>query len=321
MPLLPHRLNRCRANSAFTIVELLVAIAIIGLLVALLFPAIQAAREAARRMQCSNNLRQLGIAAHSYHSTEREFPPGYLGPWPPVAVPPMDDQFIGVLAYLLPHMELSSVGDRIEVEMDVEKVRSPWWTDGPTWDIAQAKLGIFLCPSDSPDTSRVGTFAGLHTYWDRNASKIWLAGLYISNSQNGNALGKSNYVGCGGGLGMTEHPYWDGYAGVFTNRSQNTMASILDGTSHTLMFGEALGGAKGGDRIYSHSWMGSGSLPVAWGLQNQDYNRFSSRHPGVILFCFADGSVRAVSTSIETQTLIELGGKADAAVADRSSIH
>jgi prepilin-type N-terminal cleavage/methylation domain-containing protein len=107
-------------RQAFTLVELLVVVAVIGMLVALLLPAVQAAREAARRTQCQNRLKQLGLAAHMFHDTHRRLPPGYLGPDEPIPVPPVSDfrQFVGTLPYLLPQMELSQVHDRIEVELD-----------------------------------------------------------------------------------------------------------------------------------------------------------------------------------------------------------
>ena len=93
------------------------------------------------------------------------------------------------------------------------------------------------------------------------------------------------------------------------------MSDVLDGTSNTLMFGEALGGLVGNRREYAHSWMGSGSLPAAWGPSDAEYYRFSSRHPGIVQFCFVDGSVRPLATTIADGTLKRLGGMADGEMA------
>ncbi|MCY2990425.1 MAG: DUF1559 domain-containing protein [Planctomycetota bacterium] len=309
------RSHRVHAIPGFTLVELLVVIAIIGVLVALLLPAVQAAREAARRMQCGNNLRQLGIAAQNFHAAQKRLPPGYLGPWPPVQVPPISDQFVGVLPYLLPFLEQPHIQQQILTEMNVDKVAAPWWTEPSTWAISQATLGAFLCPSDDPTRSDTGTFVGLHTWYDAAASKIWLDGLYMGGS-SGTALGRTDYVGCGGGMGVTQNAYWDLRRGVLTNRSKNTLAAVLDGTSNTLLFGESLGGQYGNQRKFSHSWMGSGPLPVAWGLGDRGYENFSSWHAGVVQFCLVDGSVRPIAVTIPTPTFINLGGMSDGEVPD-----
>jgi prepilin-type N-terminal cleavage/methylation domain-containing protein len=309
-----------RQQAGFTLVELLVVIFIIGVLIALLLPAIQMARESARRTQCANNLRQLGLAAHGFHDTTSRLPPGYLGPRPPVGVPPVDDQFVGVLPYLLPYLEQVSVHDLIGVDMKVDHVRDRWWADSDTWNVAQYKLKMFLCPSDDPYASQTGTFVGLHTWYDTDAGRVWLEAMYVPNASHADALGPSDYVGCAGGMGVTDNPFWDGFRGPLTNRSKNRIVDVSDGSSNTLMFGEALGGEYDDGRRWSHSWMGSGTLPVGWGLGDAEYFRFSSRHPGIVQFCFVDGSVRSLATNISTEALIFLGGIKDGEVPAETSI-
>ena len=106
-----------RTRRGFTLVELLVVIAIIGILVALLLPAIQSAREAARRTQCSNNMKQLAVAAQNFHDTYGKFPPGALVSR--VGATTDLDQGIGLLPFLLPYMELNTVSEQITAGMDV----------------------------------------------------------------------------------------------------------------------------------------------------------------------------------------------------------
>src|SRR6188508_2541824 len=112
---------RNRKSPAFTLVELLVVIAIIGVLVALLLPAVQSARESARRMQCANNLKQLGLAAHGFHDINNRFPPGTLGPTPIYSRTQFSStagghQLLGTLAHLLPYMEQINVYSLINTD-------------------------------------------------------------------------------------------------------------------------------------------------------------------------------------------------------------
>ena len=113
------KLSRAVQRRAFTLVELLVVIAIIGILIALLLPAVQAAREAARRAQCSNNLRQLGVAAHHYHDANRHLPPG-IGYYPTTNHGVFGTYFF----YLLPYIEQGNLYDR-----SLGSVPFPRWTD------------------------------------------------------------------------------------------------------------------------------------------------------------------------------------------------
>ena len=135
-------------NRGFTLVELLVVIAIIGVLIALLLPAVQAAREAARRMQCVNNLKQLGLAVHNYEGSQKRLPPGYASNSMVSPPPPTRDSSTwdappgwGWGAFLLPHLELSAIGLQIDRELAL-------WN--PRFQQAiQTTLEVFLCPSSS----------------------------------------------------------------------------------------------------------------------------------------------------------------------------
>ncbi len=309
---LPPGTSGDAARHGVTLIELLAVIAIIGVLLGLLLPAIQSARESARRTECAYQLKQLGLAAQNFHNSFERLPPGYLGSLPAVPVPPFLDQYLGVIPYLLPYLEAADVFEQIDTEMRRDRhVAGGWWSDPSSWSVSQTRIGVLVCPSDNPYTSRHGTFAGLHVYYDADEQLVFLNGLYLAHESGGSMLGRTNYVGSGGGMGETGSPHWDRFRGALTNRSQNRLTDILDGTANTLLFGEAVGGHAAGRRDFSHSWMGSGSLPVAWGLGDRAYNRFSSWHPGVVQFVMADGSVRPISVEIDEQSLIHLGGIAD----------
>ena len=145
------------ARSGFTLIELLVVIAIIAILIGLLLPAVQKIREAANRMKCSNNLKQVSLGAHNYESTYQILPPGMNGdvstnPQPPGPSPSPNYQYIGVLAFLLPFCEQ----DNIYRQMNIMPVgtasatAAQWWTANPNWTLAHSKIPIYTCPSDNP---------------------------------------------------------------------------------------------------------------------------------------------------------------------------
>jgi prepilin-type N-terminal cleavage/methylation domain-containing protein len=140
------------AHRGFTLVELLVVIAIIGILMAALLPAIQQARESARRIDCSSRIRQIGLAARNYESAMRRFPPGYLGMLPPSDVNGaggFNQQWTGVIPHLLPYMEAKTVFTRIQAKLlNVDLKDYPaWWNDDDAWAAAQTRISPLLCPS------------------------------------------------------------------------------------------------------------------------------------------------------------------------------
>ncbi|MBN2473614.1 MAG: DUF1559 domain-containing protein [Pirellulales bacterium] len=318
-----------RNAAAFTLVELLVVIAIIGILVALLLPAIQNAREAARRAQCASQLKQVGLAALDYQAAFKRFPPGYLGPdrFGKMSSPPAqgDGQGVGLLVFLLPYLEQNALYSQLDQHIDYNLDAEFWWDHADLWDRAQTRIGTFLCPSDDPYESEVGTILFLHTHNSSTGAKLQAA--VSPNSAGGDQLGRTNYVGVAGQMGEigpdshNNASAYNRWKGIYLNRSQTQpRQNAGDGASHTLMIGEALGGLhplnpakpQGAKRRkYSFSWMGCGALPTGWGLGGGEYYRFSSRHPGVVQFAFADGSVHAISVKIPFPVYRDLSGMAD----------
>ncbi len=268
-----------RSRRGFTLVELLVVIAIIGILVALLLPAIQAAREAARRTQCSNNLKQIALAAQNFHDTYQVFPPGCLGSRVGATVDL--DQGIGLLPFLMPFMELSTVRDRITVGMDVrytltDTVKPPntlaIWDDVPgddpayqTWAAAETKIDAFLCPSAPQPKPAVGLGLSHITYATGPGSGT--VTIYFYDAAYNIDFGRTNYLGSAGGMGHINDSGWDAWEGLFYTRSTTRMRDVTDGTSNVLMFGEFAGGHNANNGVdFVLAWISASAMPTAWGL-------------------------------------------------------
>ncbi len=306
-----------RSPRAFSLVELLVVIAIIGTLVALLLPAVQMARESGRRTSCANNLKQLGLAAQQFHDVNHRFPPGYLGPIPHghFLNHQQDNQYTGVLAYLLPFVEQQSVHSRLELESDVKINGPPWWKGSAvTLNAARTKIKSFLCPSTDVDRYQDGVTVAINISAGASRPLLQLISLQLE-------AGLNNYLGVAGYGGNV--PGFTTYEGVFSNRSKCRLSEITDGTSNVFLFGEATGGRDEEDnvRYTSHTWMGSGIMLTDWALTSKDFDGFNSDHPNVVQFCFADGSVRRVSTAIDINTFIAISGIHDGDQVSFDAVH
>ncbi len=304
-------MKRSRSRPAFTIIELLVVIGIISVLMSLLVPAVQKVREAANRMVCTNNLKQLGIAVHAFEADHKRLPPGYLGP-----IPNEQDygtgaardqmQHVGLLAFLLPYMERTSIYSQMQVDWALERTGPAWYTNAVNWQLAQTQLKVLICPSDELYArNNLGVVEAYHMFnylapIAANVDDNTWHDVIILPPTNPTVLGRSNYFGVAGLGGRGTSQYWKKYEGVFTNRSKTLVSRISDGTSHTLMLGEYDGNTEnGGQRVIDGSWMGVGTLPTWGGLPpkgQKDYYPpvFASRHPDVVQFCFVDGSVRGL---------------------------
>ena len=322
-----------RRQVGFTLVELLVVIAIIGILTALVLPAVQAAREAARRTQCINNQRQLGLAAHNVENHFRRFPPGYLGDmnhgpnWGQA-------QQTGPIPFLLGYLEQTTVHSQIDADVtshggvslfDLDRMGDYWFWRGTAWEMGSVTIPGLLCPSDVSAEPSVGMAVGLHTYHAGGGYGRLRIAYFEWAHAYAREPGRTNYLGVAGGMGEIGYGPWDRWRGIFTRRSRNSFRTITDGSSNTLMFGEAVGGKIGSRPLFHYSWMGCGGMPTAWGLgpyedpasgQMSDGNpyQFGSYHPGVVIFCFADGAVRAIDKQIDLSVFVFLSGMADGQV-------
>ena len=301
-----------RRRNAFTLVELLVVIAIIGILVSLLLPAVQAAREAARRMQCTNNLKQLSLAAHNYHDTYQTFPSGYTVPdiraYRTNASRARMESY-GWGALLLPFIEQSPLYDQLQISrhhlydmLVIQKQAARPMIERP--------LAAFKCPSDSGYNG-----SGLvhnNRHFNNGKGRI-AAGIPIPP----NFLpGVSNYIGAEGHLDLGNVGR---NTGIFYGNSRTTIGDVSDGTSNTIIMGERdtlycrsgswVGlmnpngnGARASKLVLGHSRpkMNQDTVAIRWNLDNLGCGEgFSSLHPGGGNFAMADGSVRFVSETVE----------------------
>jgi prepilin-type N-terminal cleavage/methylation domain-containing protein/prepilin-type processing-associated H-X9-DG protein len=284
---------RPRTHRAFTLIELLVVIAIIGVLIALLLPAVQSSREAARRLQCVNNLAQLGIAMHSYQSTHELLPPGVVNPEADGPITSTEKGYhFSWIAQLLPYIEARNHYASLNFQLGV-------YQPANSTTRAVAVRGL-LCPSDP-----------------------W------SGPGNGGEA-QSSYAGCHhdveGQIAADNHGL------LFLNSAIRT-EEIPDGASQTLLIGEKLGerdlGWASGTRSTLRNTgaapntntagrrFGSPAKSVA--LPPTAVGGFSSIHPGGANFAFADGSVRFLRDSINQTVYEQLGHRADGKLLDEGS--
>jgi prepilin-type N-terminal cleavage/methylation domain-containing protein/prepilin-type processing-associated H-X9-DG protein len=269
-------------RGGFTLVELLVVIAIIGVLIGLMLPAVQSVRESARRSQCSNNLRQLGLAALNYESSYGRFPPGFM-------VIDHEGQVAGGWAwgvFIMPFIEQSSLKDTLSAK---KYTLSQVISDPELLPMLQTNLPVFKCPSSPIGPLR--QFRGEGSQMVATANYTCSRGFF-NYSGNTHRTRRNN--------------------GVFYGESATRMSDITDGASHTIMLGERTAlAASTGDPSQWPSWCGPGGLGIGSTVSStvsiemnhpSSIHAFSSSHRGGAQFCFADGSVRLISDEIESAT-------------------
>lgn len=319
---------------AMSLIELLIVIAIISLLLQMALPAVEMSREAARRTQCANNLRQVALATLGFESAQREFPMGYSGPFLERVdanhngvvehnESPGNWEFegIGILPHLLPYVEETAIYDQLEKGLfkqhekwQANAVYRPYWLYYPEEHLGPPlfdRIPVFLCPSAyrpktpfvlSLDTALVFEFA---------PDNVWLS--YTGRTEPG--VGQANYVGVAGGYGLA--PSYADLVGMFVNRKKRKPSDVLDGATSTLMLGEHQGGwgvYEGQLERLGITWIGAQGFPVWKGLSTKSdayVDQFNSAHRGIVQFVFVDGSVHGLSDNIESDVLQALAGIAD----------
>jgi prepilin-type N-terminal cleavage/methylation domain-containing protein/prepilin-type processing-associated H-X9-DG protein len=286
----------------FTLIELLVVIAIIAVLIGLLLPAVQKVREAAQRAKCQNNLKQIGLAFHNYHSANERFPSGFLSRALEEDGPGLGPGW-GWGTLLLPYLEQDALYRQFDLGKDI--------ADPLNARPRTTSLSIFLCPSDDPPTP---TFKAV----DESGTAICEVAF-------------ANYVGVGGTFEVTGYP--DTANGVLFRNSRIRVMDITDGTSNTIFAGE-----RGSSRSPQTTWVGAVtncSVPP----QNPGYDDegppvliltntgeaadarvpnnpldhvedSNSRHPQGVNFLFGDGSVRVIQNTVRPAVWEAIGTRA-----------
>jgi prepilin-type N-terminal cleavage/methylation domain-containing protein len=293
-------MNRSRSSQGFTLVELLVVIAIIGILVALLLPAVQAAREAARRMQCTNNLKQLALANHNYHDTYKSLPPAWLRKPGFANNAGNNYNCWGWGALILPFMEQTPVHQQLDVGTTHLQVA----VQNPTMlATMKAVIPSYRCPSDNGPKTNTNR---QNFPWDTGP----------------NPIATSNYVASNSAFNISADPD-DIREGAFKEDYGFAFRDLIDGTSNIALLGERRWRVKrtngnlntvGAGVLYGirrRNAAGTRADVAACGRTklncsgvneggtNWARRGFSSQHPGGALFALGDGSVRFISETIE----------------------
>jgi prepilin-type N-terminal cleavage/methylation domain-containing protein/prepilin-type processing-associated H-X9-DG protein len=317
-----------RARSGFTLIELLVVIAIIGVLVSLLLPAVQQAREAARRAQCINNLKQIGIALHNYQTAIGSFPP-------PKIFSGSCDASNGGQGFVLNTTGFTLILNYMEQQPLYNAYNFSQASSGSAWYPAAPKPNSLLVGNPLVNTTVVGSLVASYACpSDDDPGVVDSGALNPADPYSRSSARRSNYLFCSGVY--TEYncppntlPY-RAYAAAFYNDMSTSLKDFQDGTSNTCIVGESrqiniydvfgpywgsgthtsshgrafsplVGGTDAPFWLPNAPWRGDSGpnsnpqqLPYAW--------VFSSRHPGGVNMCFADGSVKFIKNSINVYT-------------------
>jgi prepilin-type N-terminal cleavage/methylation domain-containing protein/prepilin-type processing-associated H-X9-DG protein len=298
----------------FTLIEILVVIAIIAILIGLLLPAVQKVRDAASRMKCANNLKQIGLACQNYHDTNGEFPPGAVGPLNPSFPQYALLKHHGLGTYLLPYLEQDAL------------IRRYSWTDSWFDPVNQAVVTVQLkawqCPSAQANRIQDGSLPTINPPPAELFNGTAACGDYAGMSVIDAGLARAGVIDPPGGpLDDRGH-----YEGIFPPNRTRCLADVLDGSSNTILIGECAGRPtlwQAGKRV-PNKWLSGGawaSRNLLWGRgATSDGTAFFgtcavnctndrevySFHTGGANVVFADGSVHFLKADINIRVFANL---------------
>lgn len=307
---------------AFTLVELLVVITIIGILIALLLPAVQAAREAARRMQCANNLKQIGLALHNYEQPHRCLPPGCVvsvgtypafDAWTEASTCGPGRHGTSWMIAILPYMELVNFFGGWNFAANV----------AGNANVAQRDISGFYCPSRRSSLRPGDADRMLITAWTGGGTDYGGC-LGAGNGWNNTSSSSDRHKFANSAVNAER---WNSakVLGIFYPNSATGFMTIKDGASNTIMTGElqrldgssdtrtsqdgwALGGVA---TLFTTAMSETGGIYQTGGMNNGFFESPGSDHPGGAHFSIADGSVCFLSDTTDKQLLYYLGAMAD----------
>lgn len=286
---------RTRKN-AFTLVEILVALAIIGILIGMLMPAVQQAREAARRITCSNNLRQVGLALQLYHDSHEVLPPGWSGRTVE------GDPGWGWASQILPLVEKKEVFDRINFSLAID--------DPKHIQVRETVIPVFICPSDNAGRKfMLGRRHADHEHEEEHEEEEHEhehEGPHnVDDGEKMYEVAIANYTGVFGTREINDHPAAGN--GAFFYNSKTSFADIRDGLSNTILVGER------STRNGGTTWLGVihdaaepfarivGAADHSPNHRSGHFEDFSSHHSGGANFLFGDGSVKMIGSSVNLE--------------------